>query len=67
MGDASKTADKTYRFVGGGNTTEPPIFSDFDRAGPILGRPLREMTTLVTTTTTGSRIAVLGRFFWIPN
>jgi len=56
------TFDKTFRFVGGGSTTEPPLFADFDRTGPILGRPLREISTMVTTVTTGSRIAVYGDF-----
>lgn len=54
--------DKAYRFVGGGNATEPPLFADFDRSGPVLGKPYREISTMVQTTTTASRIAVLGDF-----
>lgn len=54
--------DKTYRFVAQGSTTEPRQFSDGDRGGDFLGRPKDELSTVVTTTTTGSKIMVGGDF-----
>jgi HK97 family phage major capsid protein len=54
--------DKTYRFVAQGSTTEPRQFSDGDRGGDFLGAPKDELSTVVTTTTTGSRIMVGGDF-----
>jgi HK97 family phage major capsid protein len=49
--------DKTYRFVGG-NSTEPLQMPTRD--GPFLGRPKAEQSTMVTTTTTGSKIMIGG-------
>jgi HK97 family phage major capsid protein len=54
--------DKTYRFVAQGSTTEPRQFSDGDRGGDFLGRPKIEWSSMVSTTTTGSRIMVAGQF-----
>jgi HK97 family phage major capsid protein len=48
-----------YRFVGGGST-EPPVLPT--REGPIVGYDKVEWTSFVTTTTTGSKIAVFGDF-----
>jgi HK97 family phage major capsid protein len=57
---APKTFDTIYRFTGG-NATEPPII--FDRqAGPCFGVPKYELSTMVSTTTTGSRIMLAGDF-----
>jgi HK97 family phage major capsid protein len=56
------TWDRTYRFVAQGSTTEPRQFSDGDRGGDFLGRPKYELSTVVTTTTTGSKIMVAGDF-----
>jgi HK97 family phage major capsid protein len=52
--------DTTYRFVAQGSTTEPRQLADGDRGGDFLGRPKQELSTMVTTTTTGSRIMVAG-------
>lgn len=53
--------DKIFRFVGGGNTTEPPQFAGMDRGGDFLGAgPAVEWSDLVTTTTTGSKVLVGG-------
>lgn len=54
--------DKTYRFVAQGSTTEPRQFNDGARAGDFLGRPVIEWSTMVGTTTTGSKIAIVGDF-----
>jgi HK97 family phage major capsid protein len=54
--------DLTYRFVAQGSTTEPRQFSDGDRGGDFLGRPKIEWSTMVTTTTTASRIMIGGDF-----
>ena len=54
--------DKTYRFVAQGSTTEPRQFGDGDRGGDFLGAPKEELSTFVTTTTTGSKIMVAGDF-----
>ncbi len=51
--------DTTYRFVGG-NSTEP--FQMPSRGGEMLGRPKVELSSMVTTTTTGSKIMMLGDF-----
>jgi HK97 family phage major capsid protein len=51
--------DTTYRFVGG-NSTEP--FQMLSRGADMLGRPKVELSTMVTTTTTGSKIMMLGDF-----
>jgi len=52
-------ADTTYRFVGG-NSTEPALMNE-GRDG-MLARPVREWSTMTTTTTTGSKIAIYGDF-----
>jgi HK97 family phage major capsid protein len=54
--------DKTYRFVAQGSTTEPRQFSDGDRGGDFVGRPKAELSTMVTTTTTASRVMIAGDF-----
>ena len=51
--------DRVFRFVGG-NSTEPPLMPD--RAGPIVGKPAFEISSMVNTTTTGSRILIYGDF-----
>jgi HK97 family phage major capsid protein len=59
---APKIWDQTYRFVAQGSTSEPRQFSDGDRGGDFLGAPKDELSTVVTTTTTGSRIMIGGDF-----
>jgi HK97 family phage major capsid protein len=54
--------DRTYRFVAQGSTTEPRQFSDGDRGGDFVGRPKIEWSTMVNTTTTGSKIMIAGDF-----
>jgi HK97 family phage major capsid protein len=54
--------DKTYRFVAQGSTTEPRQFDDGARAGDFLGRPVVEWSTMVNTTTTGSKVIIAGDF-----
>jgi HK97 family phage major capsid protein len=50
--------NKTRRFVAQGSTSEPSLFNDAqDR---ILGKPWRELSTLVSTTTSNSLIAIYG-------
>lgn len=51
--------DTTYRFTGG-NATEPPIMPT--RGGECFGRPAYEWSTMVATTTTGSKIMLAGDF-----
>jgi HK97 family phage major capsid protein len=51
--------DLTYRFVGG-NSTEPLQFDAGARGGAFLGRPKTELSTMVATTTTASRIMIAG-------
>jgi HK97 family phage major capsid protein len=51
--------DSVYRFTGG-NATEPPIMPTRD--GACFGKPARELSTMVTTTTTGSKIMLFGDF-----
>jgi HK97 family phage major capsid protein len=54
--------DKMFRFVGGGNTTEPEPFTQ-GRGGPILGTPKFEWSSMQSgTTTTGQQISILGDF-----
>jgi HK97 family phage major capsid protein len=54
--------DKSYRFVAQGSTTEPRQFGDGDRGNDFLGRPKVEWSTMVSTTTTASRIMIAGDF-----
>jgi HK97 family phage major capsid protein len=51
--------DTTYRFVGG-NSTEPLLLSTRD--GAVLGIRKVELSTMVTTTSTGSKIMMAGDF-----
>jgi HK97 family phage major capsid protein len=54
------TWDVFFRFVGGGNTTEPEPFGS-GRGGPFLGTPKVEWSTMQTgTTTTGQKTAVVA-------
>ncbi len=55
------TLDTAFRFVGG-NSTEPYQFADGDRAGPFLGRPVVEWSTMATGATTGTKLIVGGDF-----
>lgn len=57
---APATYDTTYRFVGG-NSTEPLQF-DSGRAGPFLGRPKVEWSTMGTGATTGTKLLIGGDF-----
>jgi HK97 family phage major capsid protein len=52
--------DVMYRFVGGGNTTEPLPMPQ-GRGGPIVGTPKIEWSTMsAATTTTGAKMAILA-------
>ncbi len=51
--------DKVFRFTGG-NSAEPPIMPT--REGPCFGKPAYELSTMVSTTTTGSKIMLAGDF-----
>lgn len=53
---APATLDTVYRFVPAGSTSEAPLLNGERTA--IIGRPVRELSTMTTTTTTGSRIAI---------
>jgi HK97 family phage major capsid protein len=53
------TLDAMYRQAGGGST-EPQVLPD--RGGQWLGKPTYEWTSIVATTTTGSKIGVYGDF-----
>jgi HK97 family phage major capsid protein len=48
------TFDTMYRFVGGGNTTEPPLFSNFDRGAGVLGFPKYEWNNYTSASTAPS-------------
>jgi HK97 family phage major capsid protein len=52
--------DRIYRFTPAGSTTEPQAMPT--REGPLCGIPHRELSTMVNTTTTGSRVAILGNW-----
>jgi HK97 family phage major capsid protein len=52
--------DRIYRFTPSGSTTEPQAMPT--REGPLCGYPKRELSTLVNTTTTGSKVLILGDF-----
>jgi len=54
------TFDRIYRFVGGGNLTEPPLLPT--REGPVLGREKYAWSSMSTVTTTGSSIVAAGDF-----
>jgi HK97 family phage major capsid protein len=51
--------DKVFRFTGG-NSVEPPIMPTRD--GPCFGKPAFELSSMVSTTTTGSKIMLAGDF-----
>jgi HK97 family phage major capsid protein len=51
--------DSTYRFIGG-NSAEPLQMPT--REGPFLGRPKVEASAMVSTTSTGSKIILVGDF-----
>jgi HK97 family phage major capsid protein len=53
--------DSIFRLVASGSTVEPQIMPQ-GRSGPLLGRPAAELSTMATTTTTGSKWAVYGDF-----
>jgi HK97 family phage major capsid protein len=53
-----KIFDSIYRFTGG-NATEPPIIAD-RQSGACFGVPKYELSTMVNTTTTGSKIMAAG-------
>jgi HK97 family phage major capsid protein len=53
--------DAVYRLVAAGSTTEPQIMPG-GRDGPLLGKPVEEWSSMVTTVTTGSRWAIYGDF-----
>jgi HK97 family phage major capsid protein len=59
---APATYDSTFRFVAQGSTTEPRQFGDGDRGGNFLGRPKVGWSTMVSTTTTGSKLFIAGDF-----
>jgi HK97 family phage major capsid protein len=50
--------DRVFRFTPAGSTTEPQAMPD--RGGPLMGRPVAEWSNMVNTTTTGSRVLILG-------
>jgi HK97 family phage major capsid protein len=52
--------DRIYRFTPAGSTTEPQAMPTRD--GALCGRPTIEWSTMVNTTTTGSRVLVVGDF-----
>lgn len=53
--------DTIYKFVATADTTNAPIMAA-GRGGDILGRPVREMSTMASSVATGNRIAMLGDF-----
>jgi len=52
--------DRIYRFTPSGSTTEPQAMAT--REGALCGRPTIEWSTMVNTTTTGSKVLILGDF-----
>jgi HK97 family phage major capsid protein len=57
---SNTTANTIWRFVATGSTTEAVLFND-DRSR-LLGKPWRELSTLVSTTSSGSKILAYGDF-----
>ena len=55
-----KTFDNAFRFTPAGSTTEPQAMPT--REGPFMGLPKREWSEMVTTTTTGSKVGLVGDF-----
>jgi HK97 family phage major capsid protein len=56
----SAMIDRIFRFTPSGSTTEPQAMPT--REGPLMGRPVIEWSTMVNTTTTGSKVLLLGDF-----
>jgi HK97 family phage major capsid protein len=52
--------DRIYRMTPSGSTSEPQAMPT--REGPLCGYPKIEWSTMVNTTTTGSRVLILGDF-----
>jgi len=52
--------DRIYWFTPSGSTTEPQAMPT--REGPLCGYEKAEWSSMVNTTTTGSRVALLGDF-----
>jgi HK97 family phage major capsid protein len=55
-----KTLDNAFRFTPAGSTTEPQAMPT--REGPFMGLPKREWSEMVSTTTTGSKVGIVGDF-----
>jgi HK97 family phage major capsid protein len=55
-----KTLDNAFRMTPAGSTTEPQAMPT--REGPFMGLPKREWSEMVSTTTTGSKVGVVGDF-----
>ncbi len=55
-----KSLDNAFRFTPAGSTTEPQAMPT--REGPFMGLPKREWSEMVSTTTTGSRVGLVGDF-----
>jgi HK97 family phage major capsid protein len=53
--------DGVFRLVGSGSTTEPQIMPQ-GRGGPLLGKPVYEISSMTTAVATGSKWAVYGDF-----
>jgi HK97 family phage major capsid protein len=59
---APATWDAIFQLVPQGSTTLAQQFADSDRGGNWLGRPKVEWSTMVSTTTTGSKLVIMGDF-----
>jgi HK97 family phage major capsid protein len=55
-----KSLDNAFRFTPAGSTTEPQAMPT--REGPFMGLPKREWSEMVSTTTTGSKVGLVGDF-----
>jgi HK97 family phage major capsid protein len=58
---APSRLDSVYRLTPAGSTTEPQALPTRD--GPLLGRDVREWSTMATGSTTGTKWAIYGDFF----
>jgi HK97 family phage major capsid protein len=56
----SAMIDRIYRFTPSGSTTEPQAMPT--REGALCGKPVIEWSTMVNTTTTGSKVLIFGDF-----
>jgi HK97 family phage major capsid protein len=56
----SAMIDRIFRFTPAGSTTEPQAMPT--REGPLMGRPVAEWSTMVNTTTTGSKVLIFADF-----